>query len=89
MTVVWMTSVILSHIFVLGYGWFFIDAVVVMVVAGIYLLLTRWHSQVPSTAVNSRLIEKARRSADDLSSRPPIAAESELKVRGLGGFGGG
>src|SRR5258708_8074585 len=24
--VVWMTGIILSHIFVLGYGWFFVDA---------------------------------------------------------------
>jgi len=39
--VVWMTPVILSHIFVLGYGWFFVDALVVMVLAVIYLLLTR------------------------------------------------
>jgi chromate transport protein ChrA len=38
--VVWMTTVILSHIFVLGYGWFFVDALVVMVLAVIYLLLT-------------------------------------------------
>ena len=41
LTVVWMTAVILSHIFVLGYGWFFVDALVVMVLAVIYLLLTR------------------------------------------------
>ena len=39
--VVWMTPVILSHIFVLGYGWFFVDALVVMVLAVTYLLLTR------------------------------------------------
>src|SRR5262249_528596 len=26
LTVVWMTAAILSHIFVLGYGWFFVDA---------------------------------------------------------------
>jgi chromate transport protein ChrA len=38
---VWMTAVILSHIFVLGYGWFFVDALVVMLLAAIYLLLTR------------------------------------------------
>ena len=31
--VVWMTPVILSHIFVLGYGWFFVDALVVMLLA--------------------------------------------------------
>ena len=39
--VVWMTAVILSHILVLGYGWFFVDALMVMVLAIIYLLLTR------------------------------------------------
>jgi hypothetical protein len=42
--VVWMTAIILSHIFVLGYGWFFVDALIVMALAAIYLLLTRWHS---------------------------------------------
>jgi len=40
-TAVWMTAVILSHIFVLGYGWFFVDALVLMLLAVIYLLLTR------------------------------------------------
>ena len=44
LTVVWMTGVILSHIFVLGYGWFFVDALMVMVLAVIYLLLTRRQS---------------------------------------------
>jgi hypothetical protein len=44
LTVVWMTAVILSHIFVLGYGWFFVDALMVMLLAVIYLLLTRRHS---------------------------------------------
>jgi len=43
LTVVWMTSVILSHIFVLGYGWFFVDALILMVLAVRYLLLTRTH----------------------------------------------
>jgi len=41
LVVVWMTPVILSHIFVLGYGWFFVDALMVMLLAVIYLLLTR------------------------------------------------
>src|ERR1700722_15249102 len=40
LTVVWMTAVILSHIFVLGYGWFFLNALMVMVLAVIYVLLT-------------------------------------------------
>ena len=44
LTVVWMTAVILSHIFVLGYGWFFVDALMVMVLAVIYLLLARRQS---------------------------------------------
>jgi hypothetical protein len=43
LTVVWMTAVLLSHIFVLGYGLFFADALMVMVLAVIYLLLTRRH----------------------------------------------
>ena len=41
LTGVWMTTVVLSHIFVLGYGWFFVDALMVMVLAVSYLLLTR------------------------------------------------
>src|SRR6476660_4574754 len=44
LTVVWMTPVILSHIFVLGYGPFFVDALMVMLLAVIYLLLTRRQS---------------------------------------------
>jgi hypothetical protein len=39
----WMTAVILSHIFVLGYGPFFVDALMVMLLAVIYLSLTRPH----------------------------------------------
>ena len=44
LTVVWMSAVILSHIFVLGYGWSFLDALVVMALAVIYLMLTGMHS---------------------------------------------
>jgi hypothetical protein len=43
LTVVWMTAVLLSHIVVLGYGLFFADALMVMLLAVIYLLLTRRH----------------------------------------------
>ena len=43
LVVAWMTAIILSHIFVLGYGVFFVDALMVMVLAFIYLLLTRRH----------------------------------------------
>src|ERR1700722_18980607 len=42
--VAWMTAVILSHIFVLGYGPFFVDALMMMVLALIYLLLTHRQS---------------------------------------------
>jgi hypothetical protein len=41
LTVLWMAPIILSHIFVLGYGWFFVDALMLMLLAVIYLLLTR------------------------------------------------
>jgi chromate transport protein ChrA len=44
LVILWMTSIILSHIFVLGYGLFFVDALVLMVLAVSYLLLTRRHS---------------------------------------------
>src|SRR2546429_5208912 len=44
LTAVYMTAVVLSHIFVLGYGWFFVDALMVMLLAVIYLLLTCRHS---------------------------------------------
>src|SRR5580765_3781725 len=44
LVVVWMIAVILSHIFVLGYGWFFVDALMVMVLALIYVWLTHRHS---------------------------------------------
>jgi len=44
LVVVWMTAVILSHIFVLGYNWFFFDALLLMMLAVIYLLLTRRRS---------------------------------------------
>jgi hypothetical protein len=44
LTVVWMTAVVISHILVLGYGWFFVDALIVMVLEVIYLLLTRARS---------------------------------------------
>ena len=46
LTVVWMTAVVLSHIFVLGYGLFFVDALMVTLLAVIYLLLTRRHQLI-------------------------------------------
>ena len=44
LVVLWMTVIILSHIFVLGYGVFFVDALVLMLLAVSYLLLTRKQS---------------------------------------------
>jgi hypothetical protein len=44
LVILWMTAIILSHIFVLGYGWFFVDALVLMMLAISYLLLTRGRS---------------------------------------------
>jgi hypothetical protein len=44
LVIVWMTAIILSHIFVLGYGLFFVDALVLMLLAVSYLLLTRRQS---------------------------------------------
>ena len=45
LVVLWMTVIILSHIFVLGYGVFFVDALVLMLLAVSYLMLTRRESQ--------------------------------------------
>ena len=45
LVIVWMTAIILSHIFVLGYGLFFVDALVLMLLAVSYLLLTRKQSR--------------------------------------------
>jgi chromate transport protein ChrA len=44
LVVLWMTFIIFSHIFVLGYGVFFVDALVLMLLAVSYLLLTRKQS---------------------------------------------
>ena len=43
LVILWMTVIILSHIYVLGYGVFFVDALVLMVMAVIYLLLAHRH----------------------------------------------
>jgi chromate transport protein ChrA len=41
LVILWMTAIILSHIFVLGFGLFFVDALVLMLLAVSYLLLAR------------------------------------------------
>ena len=53
LVILWMTAVILSHIFVLGYGPFFVDALMVMLLAVIYLSLTRPHRRftMPMAAI--------------------------------------
>jgi hypothetical protein len=38
LTAVYMTAVLLSHVLVLGYGWFFVDALLLMLLAVIYRL---------------------------------------------------
>ena len=59
LTVMWMTAVILSHIFLLGYGWFFVDALMVLVLAVIYLLLIRRqsHSDEPESVGTTAVIQ--------------------------------
>jgi len=44
LVILWMTAIILSHIFVLGYGLFFVDAFALMLLAASYLVLTRGQS---------------------------------------------
>jgi chromate transport protein ChrA len=44
LVIMWITAIILSHIFVLGYGLFFVDAFVLLLLAVVYLLLTRRQS---------------------------------------------
>ena len=44
LVIVWMTVILLSHIVVLGYGSFFVDATVLLLLAVSYLLLTRSQS---------------------------------------------
>jgi hypothetical protein len=63
LTVMWMTAVILSRIFVLGYGPFFVDALMVMLLAVTYLLLTR---PTVGSQMATRVIS--------YSTRPPNAA---------------
>jgi chromate transport protein ChrA len=45
LVILWMTAIILSHIFVLGYGVFFVDALILMVLAVSYVMLTSKQSQ--------------------------------------------
>lgn len=55
--VLWMTVILLSHIVVLGYGFFFVDAIVVLLLAVSYLLLTRSQShQVESEGVQTTAV---------------------------------
>jgi chromate transport protein ChrA len=60
LVIAWMTAIILSHIFVLGYGWFFVDALMVMVLAVIYLLLTRRQAQGANPRILGRWLPYRR-----------------------------
>src|SRR5438309_4990470 len=44
LVILWMTAIIFSDIFVLGYGLFFVDALELMLLAVSYLLVTRRRS---------------------------------------------
>jgi putative oxidoreductase len=59
LTVAWMTPVILSHIFVLGYGRFFVDALTVMALAVSYILLTRrqFHWREPESVATAAALQ--------------------------------
>jgi chromate transport protein ChrA len=68
LTVGWMAAVILSHIFVLGCGWFFVDALMVMVLAVTYVLLTPRHSlgAEPESVVTTAALQTRKRSTVNL-----------------------
>ena len=44
LVVAWTAAILFTHIFVLGYGWFFVDALLLLALAVLYLLLTRRRS---------------------------------------------
>lgn len=46
---VWMAGAILSHIFVLGYGLFFVSALATFFLSGLYLFLTRTQSNLAAS----------------------------------------
>jgi chromate transport protein ChrA len=79
LAVVWMTAVILSHIFVLGYGWFFVDALIVMMLAVIYILLTRRRARWGEPKVWGRRLPYKRTKN---SRREQLEAEPQSPVIG-------
>jgi hypothetical protein len=53
---VWMIAAILSHIFVLGYGWIFVDALAIFLLSCLYLFLTRTQSgNIAGAALSGRV----------------------------------
>src|SRR5271154_5208262 len=46
---IWMVGAILSHIFVLGYGLFFVSALATFFLSGLYLFLTRTQSNLAAS----------------------------------------
>ena len=53
---VWMIAAILSHIFVLGYGWIFVDALAIFLLSCLYLFLARTQSgNIAGAALSGRV----------------------------------
>jgi hypothetical protein len=68
--VLWMTAVIFSHIFVLGYGWFFVDALLVMALAITYLLYSGVFTLLPLITGEGRAHHGEISLTSKLSSKP-------------------
>ena len=62
---------LLSHILVLGYGWFFVDALMVMLLDVIYLFLTR--SAIPLGRIRKSGDGRCRTCAQKIMERQPEA----------------
>ena len=84
LTVVWMVAVILSHIFVLGYGWFFVDALMVMLLAVIYLSLTRRHSHwsKPESVGTMSAVRTHQKELDEQSKSEPQDPDNSARSAG-------
>ena len=78
-----MTPVILSHIFVLGYGPFFVDALMVMLLAVIYLSLTRrlphW-GEPESVGTMAAQRTKASRATVEIGHQNPNSPSAQVHL---------
>src|SRR6266851_4934216 len=73
LVIVWTTAIILSHIFVLGYGVFFVDALMLMLLAVIYLLLTRRQShrgEPESLGTMAAVLTHKKQSGEQMAAKP-------------------